>query len=126
MTTTAQAIDGRIFHVEVRSPDSTATSRFFEAAFAWPMVSPGGAYFAFDTPGDFEGHIAPRDAEDGADANAIAYIEVDDLDATLERLRTLGAELLTEAQEAPIGRYAYFREPGGSTWVAWQHAAADA
>jgi predicted enzyme related to lactoylglutathione lyase len=76
MTTTVQAIDGRIFHVEVRSQDSAQTSRFFEGAFNWPMVSPGGPYFAFDTPGDFEGHIAPIDAAGEGSHNAVAYIEV--------------------------------------------------
>ena len=107
------ATNGKVFHVEVKSGDTAATSDFFKSAFGWPMMSPGGGFFMFDTPGNFEGHIGPLGEDPGA--STVAYIEVDDVEA---------AEMtLSPISEAPgQGRFFYFKEPGGSVWVAWEHA----
>ncbi len=114
------ATNGKVFHVEVKSEDSAATSDFFRSAFNWTMMSPGGGFFMFDTPGDFEGHIGPL-GDEKAPAT-VAYLEVDDVEAAEKTVVASGGRTLTPISEAEgQGRFFYFQEPGGSTWVAWQH-----
>ncbi len=44
------------------------------------------------------------------------FLRVDDFDATLERLRAAGAELVTEPREEPYGRVVVFVDPWGNRW----------
>ncbi len=115
--------NGKVFHVEVKSEDSAATSDFFKSAFGWPMMSPGPGFFMFDTPGGFEGHIGPLGDEENP-AHAVAYIEVDNADAALKTVEASGGRTLSAVNEIDgQGRFFYFKEPGGTTWAAWEHAA---
>ncbi len=115
-------VNGKVFHVEVKSEDTAATSDFFKSAFDWPMMSPGGGFFMFDTPGNFEGHIGPLGDEKAA--ATVAYIEVDDIESAEKTVKSSGGKALSPISEAPgQGKFFYFREPGGSVWVAWEHTA---
>ena len=44
------------------------------------------------------------------------FLRVDDFDATLERLRAAGAEIVREPQEQAYGRVAVFRDVAGNRW----------
>nr|MBA3528351.1 VOC family protein [Propionibacteriaceae bacterium] len=57
--------------------------------------------------------VAPRDAG----SRTVFTLEVDDIDATCERLRGLGVELLNGPIDRPWGpRTASFQDPGGHIW----------
>ena len=46
----------------------------------------------------------------------LVTVVVDDFDATLERLRAAGAEIVREPQEQAYGRVAVFRDVAGNRW----------
>ncbi len=107
---------GRIIHVELTSPDLDRAAAFYGKAFGWTTeVSPfvGGYLVASTGAGDgIDGAIISRDYQQQP---AIAWIEVDDLDATLTAVADAGGTAAGDPQELPgVGRLAYVRDPDGT------------
>jgi uncharacterized protein len=107
---------GRIIHVELTSADLDRAAAFYGKAFGWTTeASPyiGGYLVASTGAGDgIDGAIMSRDYQQQP---AIAWIEVDDLDATLAAVADAGGTAVSEPQELPgVGRLAYVRDPDGS------------
>jgi uncharacterized protein len=47
----------------------------------------------------------------------LAYFQLDDVDAGLERVRSLGGQVLRDPVDTPYGRYAPVQDPQGATFV---------
>lgn len=107
---------GRIIHVELTSADLDRAAAFYGKAFGWTTeASPfaGGYLVASTGAGDgIDGAIISRDYQQQP---AIAWIEVDDLDATLAAIDDAGGSAASDPQELPgVGRLAYVRDPDGT------------
>jgi len=89
----------RIKHIAIRTPDVEKTSAFYKELFGLEQVGAGrnGVYLS-------DGHInlailRPRDqGGEGAGRIGIDHVgfQVEDVDATLAKLKQLGGRLLTE------------------------------
>ncbi len=111
-----QEIVGRIIHVELTAADLEKTAAFYAEAFGWkaePSPFIGGYLVAETGAGDgIDGAIMSREYQQQP---AIAWLQVDDLEATLDAVRTAGGAVAGEVQDLPgVGRLAYVRDPEGT------------
>ena len=107
---------GRIIHVELTAADLGQAATFYAEAFGWqPEPSPfvEGYLGAQTGEGDgIDGAIMSREYQQ---QTTIAWIQVDDLDATLDAVVKAGGARAGEVQELPgVGRLAYVRDPEGT------------
>lgn len=103
-----------VSYVELSSPDLDATREFFSAVFSWDPQP-----FASDTY-----LVAPAGERRGVDAGllpsadgqprCVPVINVDDLDATIDRATAHGAQMVVEPFTIPgVGRGCYITDSAG-------------
>lgn len=110
--------------VDVEQPDVDRATEFYGAVLGWTFheASPPGAesrYVIAQVDGQDAAGIGS--AAEGGDPAWHTYVAVDDLDATLARVRTVGATLTvgpTVAGEG--GRWAELADPQGAVLRLWQ------
>jgi uncharacterized protein len=106
---------GRIVHVETVAEDHDRAAKFYREAFGWevtPAPVPDGYLLAATGPGEgIDGAIMSSRYQSQP---TIAWIEVDDLEATLTAARAAGGDQVGEVQELPgVGRLSYLRDTEG-------------
>ena len=103
---------GRIIHVEIVAADHDRAAEFYTKAFGWqvtPAPVPEGYLLASTGTGDgIDGAIMSNRYQSQP---TIAWIEVDDIEATLDAVRAAGGEQAGEIQDLPgVGRLCYVRD----------------
>lgn len=106
---------GRIIHVEIVAADHDRAAEFYRKVFGWQVTAapaPEGYLLAETGAGEgIDGAIMSRRYQEQP---TIAWIEVDDLEATLEAARGAGGVQVGEMRElAGIGRLCYARDTEG-------------
>lgn len=103
---------------DLRTPDVAASRAFYAHLFGWtatagpmPMLTDGGAPWAGFTP------LAPGDPRH---PQWVPYAPVDDLGAATERAVSLGATVVRDRTELPVGSLAVIEDPAGATVVLWE------
>jgi predicted enzyme related to lactoylglutathione lyase len=99
----------RLNYVELPVRDVAAAKAFYESAFGWSLTDYGPEY-AGGPAGEAE--LGLRAEEEAG--SPLPGIAVDDLEAALERVRQLGAEIIVPIFDFPGGRRFQFRDPGGN------------
>jgi predicted enzyme related to lactoylglutathione lyase len=106
---------GRIIHIELIADDHDRAAGFYSKVFGWqvtPAPMPDG-YLLAET-GAGEGIDAAIMSSRYQSQPTIAWIEVDDLDASLEAVRGAGGSPVGDVQQLPgIGRLSYVRDTEG-------------
>lgn len=101
-----------INQVTVPCTDYPASVAFYRRLGLTQIVDSPPRYARFETPG---GSTLSIHAGDAGPATAVIYFEVDDVDATVERLAREGLEFEAEAVDQPwLWREAYLRDPAGN------------
>ena len=102
--------DGKIDYVEFPSADIGATQAFYREAFGWSFVDYGPTYasFAEGVGGGFDADAAEQPK------TALVVLYARDLEATLAKVRTAGAEVVKPIFAFPGGRRFHFRDPSGN------------
>lgn len=107
----------------LRTHDVETARRFYTALFGWKTkkVDAGAFKHVFrDGKEDVAGLAQITPWEGAAPAHWLAFVAVDDLDATLARAEALGAALLWGPQEIEgIARFAVMRDPQGAVFGLW-------
>lgn len=112
-------------HVELETHQLARAKDFYVKLFDWKLqdlpAPDGEAGYTLIEVGDGTGGgmIASRDAN--APARWIAYVGVDDIDASTRRARELGATILQEVME--VGDYGWMSviaDPTGAVLAMWQ------
>jgi predicted enzyme related to lactoylglutathione lyase len=103
---------GRIIHVEIVAEDHDRAGAFYSKVFGWevtPAPVPDGYLLAKTGAGvGIDGAIMSNRYQSQP---TIAWIEVDDLEATLEAARMAGGTPVGDIQELPgVGRLTYLRD----------------
>jgi uncharacterized protein len=116
-------VSNGLAHTELASTDPTATRKFLEAAFGWRFETQqgpkGGTYLAFTAPGGGRGGIRPTQPKEPPATTS--YVLVDDLDAALQKVQKAGGEVVLPPTDVPgMGRFFWFKVPGGPVLAAWQ------
>jgi len=92
-----------VVHVEIGSKDSAATAAFYAAVFGWKTAAAGPVHQVI--AGHEGGPTAMLNAlGHPPDTYVLIYIEVDDIDAALERVATAGGSRFVGPVPLPDGR----------------------
>ena len=126
-------MSGRVVHFEVPFEDQERASSFYSEVFGWQLQSlPEMSYVMVTTgptapqgggpeePGFVNGGMLARHAPIGG---PVVTIEVDDIDATLAQVESLGGTTVSgREQVGDMGFSAYFKDTEGNLMGLWQNA----
>ena len=92
-----------VVHLELHTRDRHAAGAFYEQLLRWrteEIAGRGGSYLALELGGGLDGGIVECGTQHAA---WLPYVEVEEIHATTERGRRLGASVLLEPREGPTG-----------------------
>lgn len=108
---------GKLVHFELATMDSARAAEFFEKLFGWQSQAYGDSYH-------YVGGTPSGGIYGGEPGRTLVYFEVDDIEATVERIRDLGGDG-DGIQDLPgIGRSAHCRDGQGTAFSLFQAAPA--
>ncbi len=110
----------RVVHLELHTSDLPGASAFYGELLHWrteQITVRGGPYHALALGGELDGGIVECGA---AHATWLPYVEVDDVEALTERGRVLGAGVLLEPREGPVGWRSVLATHSGGEIALWQ------
>jgi predicted enzyme related to lactoylglutathione lyase len=102
-----------VVHFEIGCRDSAATQAFYAELFDWKM-SPMGLAAMVDTGSEngIQGHITSLGHE--PHNYVTVYVEVDDLQATIDQATSLGGKMIVPPVPIPRGQFAWIADPEGT------------
>jgi predicted enzyme related to lactoylglutathione lyase len=124
-------MSGRVVHFEVPFEDRERAGGFYSDAFGWKLVPIPEMSYTLVTTGPSEqgppsepGFINGGMLERGAELRGpVVTIEVDDIDATLRRIESLGGTTISPMEQVgDMGFAAYFTDTEGNLMGLWQNA----
>jgi len=112
-----------VVHFEFWSEDPAKISGFYEKTFGWQIREvPQMSYRVVETGGKGGingGIMKPRKGP--WPANLSFYIDVDDVDAFVKKIRANGGKIHVEREEVGgVGVFALFEDPDGRVLGVWQ------
>ena len=109
-----------VVHLELHTGNLSRACAFYTRLFGWrvEMIEVGcGSYLALELGSGIEGGVAERDAERSL---WLPYVEVADVAEATERACRLGASVLIEPREGPVGWRSVVAAPAGAEIALWQ------
>jgi len=108
-----------VVHFEIGCRDIEKTANFFSRLFGWQtqaigpatMINTGGS-------GGIQGHISSLGHE--PHNYTTFYVQVDDVQAYLDKAGTMGGKTLVPPVEIPTGTFAWLADPEGNTVGLWK------
>ncbi len=99
---------------EIYGGDFAKTREFYSKLFGWTVAedSVPSEYMHFASGGGADGVFQSHTP----DAPVVAYVWVDDVAATLAKVKELDGATLSEATPTPMGVFGYFTDPSG-VWI---------
>jgi predicted enzyme related to lactoylglutathione lyase len=111
--------------VDLASPDTDASARFYGELFGWNASEPGpvettGGYRMFDQGGKPVAGLAPR-MQDSRPPAWTTYISVASADETAAKVAEAGGQAVFDPMDVlDVGRMAMFTDPAGGTFSVWE------
>ena len=116
-------------HIELNTTDLDKAKSFYSGLFDWKledMPMPGGTYTLIDpgqTDGPGCGGGMMSHPVEGVPSHWLSYIQVDDLDATVQKAESLGGQVVVPRMEVPeMGWFAVLQGPTGEHFAVWENA----
>lgn len=112
-------------HVELNTTDPAKAKAFYGQLFTWKMedmpMGPGMTYTMIQ-PGEGTGGGLMKHPVPGAPSSWLAYVVVDDVKATTEKARSLGASVMKDVTEVQgMGWFSIITDPTGAVLGLWQN-----
>ena|SRR5271165_4554986 len=104
-------------HFEIGCRDSKKTQEFYSKLFDWKITEAGPAAM-ISTGSGIGGHITALEHE--PHNYTIFYVEVDDVQAYLDKAKQLGGNVLVPPVDIPTGTFAWMGDPEGNTVGLWK------
>ena len=124
-------MSGRVVHFEIPYDDAERARTFYAEAFGWTLNDVPGMDYTLATtgPGDETGPKELGFIDGGMAARGVpltgptVVIDVDDIDAALEKVESLGGStLLARTPVGEMGFSAYFKDSEGNVVGLWENA----
>ncbi|KUM33284.1 VOC family protein [Arthrobacter sp. EPSL27] len=123
---------GGVVHFEIPADDEGRAREFYSSAFGWTinalpemgyamlLTTPSDETGASSVPGSINGGMFRRE---GHLTSPLVTVDVDDIDASLEKINALGGSTVQPRQQVgSMGWAAYFRDTEGNVIGLWQNA----
>jgi predicted enzyme related to lactoylglutathione lyase len=114
-------------HVELSTTDPEKAKAFYGKLFSWKMEDtpmPGMTYTMIQ-PGEGTGGGLMKQMMPNAPSAWLPYVIVDDVKASTERAKSLGAQVMKDVTEIPkMGSFSIITDPTGAALGLWQTATA--
>lgn len=112
---------------ELATTDHEAGLRFYAELFGWSKIDemdmgPAGKYVMFGLGERLYGGMFNKPPEMHAPPHWLLYVEVEGLDAAMERVRDNGGQVLDGPMEVPGGRIAPCMDPQGAAFALHEKA----
>ena len=110
---------GHITHYEISATDVDRAQRFWGGLFGWQFgesVMPDGEYRMART----EENTGAALSSQGEPGNPTVYFDVDDIEASLAKVRELGGEAEAKAPVPQMGWFAACKDSEGNAFSLWQ------
>jgi uncharacterized protein len=108
-----------VVHFEIGCRDSGKTATFFSQLFGWKTQAMGPATMIDTGTGSgIQGHISSLGHE--PHNYTTFYVQVDDVQAYLDKVKALGGKTIVPPVEIPTGTFAWFADPEGNTIGLWK------
>lgn len=109
----------KINYVEFPARDLLKTKRFFLDAFGWSFQDYGPEYTAFSGAGINGGFFQSDQCSSAAQGAALIVLYSENLEETLEHIKSAGGTIVKPIFRFPGGRRFHFTEPSGSELAVW-------
>ena len=111
-------MNGTFAWYDLMTPDPAASKKFYTSVAGWGTQPFDKQYEMWTASGQPIGGIAPINAEQraaGIPPHWLAYVNVDDVDASANKVRSLGGNVMHGPEDIPnVGRYAIIQDPQGA------------
>jgi uncharacterized protein len=107
-----------VVHFEIGCRDQAVTRDFYSKLFDWKLAPMGPATMIETGSEGIGGHISSLGHE--PHHYTTFYVQVDDLQAALDKAKSLGGATLVPPVEIPTGSFAWFSDPDGNTVGLWK------
>jgi predicted enzyme related to lactoylglutathione lyase len=105
---------GDLVHFEIRAADAARAQGFWSSLLGWRFnATPGETPYTMTRAGG-EGPTGGLYRSDVPDRGLIPYFSVEDLDASMERVRELGGEVRSSGDVPEVGRFAHCVDTEGN------------
>ena len=102
-----------VVHFEIGCRDRAKTGQFFSELFGWKIQANGPASEIDTASGGISGHLTSLGHE--PEHYTIFYVEVEDVQAYLDKATALGGKMLVPPIKIPAGTFAWFADIDGNT-----------
>ena len=117
-------------HIELQTDDLAKAKAFYSSLFDWKLEdtpASGGMPYTMINVGEGTGGGMFANPVPGAPSHWLAYVGVDDIEASTAKARELGATVLQDVME--VGDYGWLsviRDPTGAVLAMWKPKMASA
>jgi predicted enzyme related to lactoylglutathione lyase len=115
-----RAASNPVVHLELHTANLPRACSFYTRLFGWraERIAAGPcSYLALELSNGVDGGVVERDSERSL---WLPYVEVADVAEATERARLLGASVLLEPREGPVGWRSVVSAPAGAEIALWQ------
>jgi uncharacterized protein len=109
---------------DLNTRDEAAAKRFYGELFGWTFdKSDNGPYQHIKAGDEFIGGVRVMSAHEPAPPHWLAYVGVDDVDATVNAIKTHGGKVyMPTTKMENVGTFAVVADPSGATFAPWKSA----
>lgn len=110
--------DKTINYIEFPLVDADATKTFYGSVFGWEFQDWGPTYISFSGAG-IDGGFNAESGVPVTEPGVLVILYGDDLEATLSRIKSAGAQITKPIYSFPGGRRFHFHDPNGIELAVW-------
>jgi predicted enzyme related to lactoylglutathione lyase len=109
-------------HVELNTTDVPKAKDFYSKLFDWKLEDmPGGADYTMIRVGEGTGGGMMKNPIPGAPSFWLAYVLVDDIQASTKKAKSLGASVMRDVTDIPgYGSFSVIADPTGAHFALWK------
>lgn len=108
-------------HVELMTGDLDKAKEFYQTLFDWKLQEVPGMDYTIIQVGDGTGGGMMKSLSPDMPSAWLAYVLVDDVVASTEKARSLGATIVKTVTEVPgMGSFSVMVDPTGAALAMWQ------
>jgi uncharacterized protein len=108
-------------HVELHTQDPEKAKKFYGELFDWELEDVPDMNYTIIKVGEGTGGGMMKSPMPDAMPQWVPYVLVDDIAASTEKAKSLGAKVLTELMEVPgMGWFSMLLDPTGAAFALWK------